>query len=70
MARFRVRRFIVGFLVVAIASYLIWDQLEARRLAREIAAIAARGEPVHYGDGEPLPRTQEEREASGADHAR
>jgi hypothetical protein len=62
--RFRVRRFVFGFLVVAIASYLIWDQIEARRLARAIAAIAARGEPVHYGDGEPLPRTQEQREAS------
>src|SRR5438067_7013484 len=62
--RFRVRRFVFGFLLVAITSYLIWDQIEARRLARDIAAIAARGEPVHYGDGEPVPRTQEQREAS------
>jgi hypothetical protein len=62
--RFRVRRYVLGFLLVAIASYLIWDQIEARRLARDIAAIGARGEPVHYGDGETLPRTQEQREAS------
>jgi hypothetical protein len=62
--RFRVRRIILGVLLVAIASYVIWDQIEARRLAREIAAIAARGEPVHFGDGDPQPRTQEQREAS------
>src|SRR5437868_6936932 len=62
--RFRVRRLVFGFVLVASASYLIWDQIESRRLAREIAAIAARGEPVHYGDGEPVPRTQEQREAS------
>jgi hypothetical protein len=62
--RFRVRRYILGFLLVTIASYLIWDQVESRRLGREIAAIAARGEPVYVGDGDPQPRTQEQREAS------
>src|SRR5471030_3084449 len=62
--RFRVRRIMLGVLLVVIASYLIWDQIEARRLTRAIAAIAARGEPVHYGDGDPQPRTQEQREAS------
>lgn len=63
-SRFRLRRFVLGVCLLATVSYAIWDQIEARRLARAIAAIAARGEPVHYGDGDPLPRSQEQREAS------
>jgi hypothetical protein len=51
-------------LLLLVATYLVWDRIEARELARDIAAIAARGEPVHVGDGYPQPRTPEQREAS------
>jgi hypothetical protein len=62
--RFRVRRLIVGLLLLSLTAYLIWDRIEAAGLSREIAQIAQRGEPVHYGDGYPRPRTVEQGEAS------
>jgi hypothetical protein len=62
--RFRVGRFLFGAVLLSLAAYLIWDRIEAAALSREIAQIAQRGEPVHYGDGYPQPRTVEQREAS------
>ena len=52
-----------AFLLFAIA-YVVWDRVEAFRLSRTIAAIAARGEPVRYADAFPMPRTDEQRQAS------
>lgn len=38
---------ILGLVLLAsVAGYIIWDRIEARALARDIAAIAARGEPI------------------------
>jgi hypothetical protein len=62
--RFRVRRMIARTLLVSLVAYVIWDRVEAYRLSRTIAAIAARGEPVRYGDALPAPRTDEQRQAS------
>lgn len=39
-------RRVVAVLLLPIAAYVIWDQIEVRALRREIAAIAARGEPI------------------------
>jgi hypothetical protein len=40
------RRVILANLLVPIAAWVIWDQYETRALARQIAALAARGEPT------------------------
>jgi hypothetical protein len=39
-------KILAAVLLLPPAAYIIWDQVESRALAREIAAIAARGEPV------------------------
>jgi hypothetical protein len=62
--RFRVRRFVLGLLLAVVAAYVIWDRVEARRLARDIAAIAARGEPVDFGYWYARQVTAEQREAA------
>lgn len=61
---FSLRRFLFRSLVVLVLAYVIWDRVEAYRLSRTIAAIAARGEPVRYADALPVPRTDEQRQAS------
>ena len=40
------RRVILANLMVPIVAWIVWDQLESRALAREVAALAARGEPT------------------------
>jgi hypothetical protein len=62
--RFRARRFVLGVLLLSLTAYLIWDRIEAAGLSHEIAQIAQRGEPVHFGDGLPRPATPEQRAAS------
>jgi hypothetical protein len=62
--RFRLRRILFRTLLIALVAYVIWDRVEAYRLSRTIAAIAARGEPVRYGEALPEPRTDEQRQAS------
>ena len=60
----RFGRFVFFTLVLAIAGYVIWDQIEARGLRRDIAAIAARGEPVASHDPESAVLTTEQRDAA------
>ena len=40
------RRVVLANLLVPVLGYIGWDQIETRALARDIAAIAARGEPT------------------------
>src|SRR5436190_14165381 len=62
--RFRVRRMLFRAFLLFVIAYVVWDRVEAYRLSRTIAAIAARGEPVRYADAFPVPRTDEQRQAS------
>lgn len=39
-------RAVLVILLVPILGYVVWDQVESRALARQLAAIAARGEPI------------------------
>ena len=59
-----VRRIILIVIAAALVAYIAWDRVEARRLSRAIAAIAARGEPVSSGDGFAAPKTAEQRQAA------
>ena len=43
-------RLVSAVLVFVIVCYVVWDQAEQRALARDIDAIAARGEPITVGD--------------------
>jgi hypothetical protein len=60
----RVRRLLFRFLLLLVAAYVAWDRIEARRFANDVAAIAARGEPVHYDAAFPQPATAQQREAA------
>jgi hypothetical protein len=60
----RVRRFLVWFLLPLVAAYVAWDRIEAWRFSRDVAAIAARGEPAHYADAFSEPATPAQREAA------
>jgi hypothetical protein len=60
----RVRRFLFRFLLLLAAAYVAWDRIEARRFSSDVAAIAARGEPVHYDAAFSQPATPEQREAA------
>ena len=42
----KIVRVLVALVLLLFAGYVVWDQIEARGLRREIDAIAARGEPV------------------------
>ncbi len=64
LRRGRLGRVVLALLVLLVTAYLVWDRIEARGLAHDIAAIAVRGEPVHFGEGYLQPRTPEQREAS------
>ena len=43
-------RLVSAALLFAIVCYVVWDQAEQRALARDIDAIAARGEPITVAD--------------------
>jgi hypothetical protein len=43
-------RLVLFVLLSAFAGYVVWDQVESRRLARAIAEIEARGEPITIDD--------------------
>jgi hypothetical protein len=58
------RRHFLIVIAVALAAYIVWDRLEARWLAEDIAAIAARGEPTALDAGLPQPKNDEQREAA------
>ena len=62
--RFRVRRLLLGAVLLSLTVYVIWDRIEVAGLARTIERLRARGEPVRSEDGYPRPRTAEQREAS------
>jgi hypothetical protein len=57
-----VKALLRGFLLAlaaAIVGYFVWDRVEAHRLASDISAIAARGEPVDLSSLDaPLPTPQ------------
>lgn len=55
---------VLGFAGAVLISLLVWDQVESRSLAREIAAIAQRGEPTSVPDPEGVALTPEQREAA------
>src|SRR6187455_1482205 len=59
----RVRRFF-WFLLALAAVYVAWDRIEAWRFSKDVAAIAARGEPAHYADAFSEPATPAQREAA------
>lgn len=59
----RLRRVLFGALLLGIAGYVVWDWIEARRLAADIAQIAARGEPTGL-DETRVPLTGEQRDAA------
>lgn len=44
------RRVVPALLLLVVGSYIAWDQVERRALARDIDAIAARGEPIAVAD--------------------
>jgi hypothetical protein len=50
--------------LLLVIAYVIWDQIEARGLRRDIAAIAARGEPIATDDPEAAELTAEQRDAA------
>ena len=60
----RLRRLIAGALLLGIAGYVIWDWIESRGLAADIAQIAARGEPTVPIDREAAVLTGEQRDAA------
>jgi hypothetical protein len=64
-ARVQVRRIALAAVLCLAAGYVIWDRIEARGLARDIAAIAARGEPITDAP-KPLELTAEQRQAARA----
>ena len=51
-------------LAAALAGYVTWDRVEAHRLSGDIAAIAARGEPIDLSSLEATPATAPEQEAA------
>lgn len=51
-------------MIAALVGYVAWDQVESRGLRRDIAAIAARGEPVATDDPEAAALTTEQRDAA------
>lgn len=57
-------RSLIGLLGAVVISAIVWDQIESRALAREIAAIAARGEPTTAPDPELADLTAEQQEAA------
>jgi hypothetical protein len=59
-----VRRVLLILIALALASYVAWDRVEAHRLSKAIAAIAARGEPIRADDLLPVPATGEQRQAA------
>jgi hypothetical protein len=60
----RVGRSLIGLLGAVVISAIVWDQIETRALDREIAEIAARGEPTSAPDPESVELTNEQREAA------
>ena len=60
----RIGRSLIGLLGALVTSAIVWDQIESRALAREIAAIAARGEPTTAPDPESVELTAEQQEAA------
>lgn len=60
----RPRRLIAGALLLGIAGCVIWDWIESRGLAVDIAQIAARGEPTVPIDRETAVLTGEQRDAA------
>ena len=57
------RVFLIAF-VSALAGYVVWDRVETHRLASDIAAIAARGEPIDLSEPAAAPLTPEQQEAA------
>src|SRR3954468_3449498 len=62
--RIRRRLIVLVVLLIPLAVHAVWDQIEARRLAREIAAIAQRGEPVNVTAWRQAPADAELRRAA------
>jgi hypothetical protein len=61
---FRRALIVTVIVLIPVVIHGVWDQIEATRYAREIAAIAARGEPVSLRDRtRPLPTSDEQRAA-------
>ena len=50
----KLRRVAAVVVLLPAAAYVIWDQVESRALAREIAAIAQRGAPITVADAAPI----------------
>jgi hypothetical protein len=64
MNRRRVRRFVFWTLLLVAGAYFAWDRIEAAGLARDIARIAARGEPTRAADDNGADLTREQRDAA------
>jgi hypothetical protein len=60
------RRVLVGvvFMLIPIAAHAVWDQVEASLLARDVARIAQRGEPVSVAFQRFVLPTREQRAAA------
>jgi hypothetical protein len=58
------RRVVLALLILTLVGYVVWDQVETRGLRRDIAAIAARGEPIATDDPESAVLTPEQRDAA------
>jgi hypothetical protein len=58
------RRTVLAILLIPAIAYVVWDQFETRGLRRDIAEIAARGEPVTIDDPESAVLTTEQRHAA------
>jgi hypothetical protein len=62
--RRRSGRVVLALLLLLVVTYLIWDRVEARGLARDIAEIKKRGEPIDLDERRTPPRTDEQRQAA------
>ena len=60
------RSILPALLLLLVVGYVTWDQVEMRALARDIDAIAARGEPVTVVDYAPGADTPERHDAARA----
>jgi hypothetical protein len=60
----RTGRSLIGVFGAVLAAGVVWDQIEMRSLARDIGAIAARGELISVPDRESVELTAGQREAA------
>jgi hypothetical protein len=65
--RLRLRRVLAILILVAavpIAAFILWGRIEAARLSRALDAVEARGELLDSNRLEPVPATEDQRQAS------